>query len=240
MSDTKESIFIATPRILKRRWLIAILFAAWAVLAKIFQGQSTLALAVPEDTGVTNWAAALARSIRANRSDGASFKYFFNPIREFIDGFVTSIREIIAIPSGGSSIPLLGWLGVIAIIGFVVYAVSHLRMAIAAVILIFTCGALGLWTDSMDTLAMTLAAVIMSLLIGIPIGIWAGLSDRALKAVTPILDLAQILPTLVYLAPLALFFLIGPASATIATMVYSIPIAVRLTAFGIQIGRAHV
>jgi glycine betaine/proline transport system permease protein len=107
-------------------------------------------------------------------------------------------------------------------------------MAIAAVLLIFACGALGLWTDSMDTLAMTLAAVILSLAIGIPVGIWAGLSDRALKAVTPILDLAQILPTLVYLAPLALFFLIGPASATIATMVYSIPIAVRLTAFGIR------
>jgi glycine betaine/proline transport system permease protein len=86
----------------------------------------------------------------------------------------------------------------------------------------------------MDTLAMTFAAVILSLAIGIPIGIWAGLSDRVLKAVTPILDLAQILPTLVYLAPLALFFLIGPASATIATMVYSIPIAVRLTAFGIR------
>ena len=76
--------------------------------------------------------------------------------------------------------------------------------------------------------------MILSLAIGIPVGIWAGLSDRVLKVVTPILDLAQILPTLVYLAPLALVFLIGPASATIATMVYSIPIAVRLTAFGIR------
>lgn len=234
MSNTKEAMSIAKPRELKRSWLIAMLFAAWVVLAKIFQGQSTLVLAVPEDTGVTTWAGNVAASIRANRSDGASFKYFFNPVREFIDGFVTGIREIIAIPAGDSSIPILGWLGVIAVIGFVVYAVSHLRMAIAAIVLVFTCGALGLWTDSMDTLAMTLAAVIMSLLIGIPVGIWAGLSDRALKALTPILDLAQILPTLVYLAPLALFFLIGPASATIATMVYSIPIAVRLTAFGIR------
>ena len=55
-----------------------------------------------------------------------------------------------------------------------------------------------------------------------------------LKILTPGLDLAQILPTLVYLAPLALFFMIGPASATIATMVYSIPIAIRITAFGIR------
>ena len=234
MSDTKESIFIATPKEIKRGWLVAILFATWLVLAKVFQGTATLVLAVPEDTRVTIWAGTVADSIRANRSGGAAFKYFFNPVREFIDGFVTGIREVIAISSGNSSIPMLGWLGVIAVIGFVVYAVSHLRMAIAAVALIFTCGALGLWTDSMDTLAMTLAAVLLSLMIGIPVGIWAGLSNRVLKAVTPILDLAQILPTLVYLAPLALFFLIGPASATIATMFYSIPIAVRLTAFGIR------
>ena len=189
---------------------------------------------MPEDSAFTAWAGEVADSIRGNRTDGVAFKYFFNPIREFVDGFVNIIREFIAIPNGDSSIPVLGWLGVISVIGFVVFAVSNVRMAFAAVTLTFTCGALGLWTDSMDTLAMTFAAVILSLAIGIPIGIWAGLSDRVLKAVTPILDLAQILPTLVYLAPLALFFLIGPASATIATMVYSIPIAVRLTAFGIR------
>jgi glycine betaine/proline transport system permease protein len=86
----------------------------------------------------------------------------------------------------------------------------------------------------MDTLAMTFASVLLSLLIGIPMGIWAGLSDRVLKLLTPFLDLAQILPTLVYLAPLALFFLIGTASATIATMVYSIPLSIRITSHAIR------
>ena len=234
MSVRSEPALAAVPKRIRRSWLLTILFLAWIVLARITKGKATLELPVPENTTFTTWVGDLADSIRGNRTDGAAFKYFFNPIREFIDGFVTIIREFIAIPTGNSSIPVLGWLGVIAVIGFIVYAVSHIKMAIAAVLLIFTCGALGLWTDSMDTLAMTFAAVILSLAIGIPIGIWAGLSDRALKAVTPILDLAQILPTLVYLAPLALFFLIGPASATIATMVYSIPIAVRLTAFGIR------
>lgn len=234
MSVRTERSLITAPSRIKRSWLLAILFIAWIVLARITKGTATLELPVPENTGFTTWIGDIADSIRGNRSDGAAFKFFFNPIREFIDGFVTVIRELIAIPYGNSSIPVLGWLGVLALIGFIVYAVSRLRMAIAAVLLTFACGALGLWTDSMDTLAMTLAAVVLSLAIGIPIGVWAGLSDRALKAVTPILDLAQILPTLVYLAPLALFFLIGPASATIATMVYSIPIAVRLTAFGIR------
>lgn len=234
MSVRSEPALLAVPREIKRSWLLAILFIAWIVLARITKGKETLELPVPEDSAFTSWAGEVADSIRGNRSDGLAFKYFFNPIREFVDGFVTIMREFIAIPNGSSSIPVLGWLGVISVIGFAVFAVSNIRMAFAAVALTFACGSLGLWTDSMDTLAMTFAAVILSLAIGIPVGIWAGLSDRVLKAVTPILDLAQILPTLVYLAPLALVFLIGPASATIATMVYSIPIAVRLTAFGIR------
>ena len=234
MSVRTEPTIAAAPRAIRRSWLLGGLLLVWITLAQILQGRATLELAVPENSTFTAWAGDVADSIRDNRTDGFAFKYFFNPIREFVDGFVTIIREFIAIPNGSSSIPVLGWLGVISVIGFVVFAVSNVRMAFAAIALTFTCGALGLWTESMDTLAMTFASVILSLAIGIPIGIWAGLSDRVLKAVTPILDLAQILPTLVYLAPLALFFLIGPASATIATMVYSIPIAVRLTAFGIR------
>jgi glycine betaine/proline transport system permease protein len=234
MSVRSEPALLAVPREIKRSWLLAILFITWIVLARITKGKATLELPVPEDSAFTAWAGEVADSIRGNRKDGLAFKYFFDPIREFVDGFVTIMREFMAIPNGSSSIPVLGWLGVISVIGFVVFAVSNFRMAFAAVTLTFACGALGLWTDSMDTLAMTFAAVILSLAIGIPVGIWAGLSNRVLKAVTPILDLAQILPTLVYLAPLALVFLIGPASATIATMVYSIPIAVRLTAFGIR------
>ncbi|KGA19317.1 hypothetical protein GM51_6840 [freshwater metagenome] len=224
----------SAPRVMRRSWLLAGLFLVWVALSQILKGRATLEFPVPENSAFTAWAGEVADSIRGNRSDGLAFKYFFNPIREFVNGFVNIVREFIAIPNGNSSIPVLGWLGVISVIGFVVFAVSNIRMAFAAIALTFTCGALGLWTDSMDTLAMTFAAVILSLAIGIPIGIWAGISNRVLKAVTPILDLAQILPTLVYLAPLALVFLIGPASATIATMVYSIPIAVRLTAFGIR------
>ena len=110
----------------------------------------------------------------------------------------------------------------------------RLRTALLVTTLLLACGALGMWQFTMDTFAMTFASVLLSLLIGIPLGIWAGLSDRVLKVLTPFLDLAQILPTLVYLAPLALFFLIGTASATIATMVYSIPISIRITAHAIR------
>ena len=219
---------------IKTRYLILIILGVWATLAIIFKGVATLELATYQDTLVTQTANDAAASIRGNRTQSTAFIYFFNPIRTIISGFVELIRMLIAIPAPNSIIPVLGWLGVIGVVAFFVFLTSNFRTTILAVSLLFGCGLLGMWTDSMDTLAMTLAAVILSLAIGIPLGIWAGLSDRVLKVLTPFLDLAQILPTLVYLAPLALFFLIGTASATIATMVYSIPLSIRITSHAIR------
>ena len=206
----------------------------WFILAKIFQGRDTLELSIAENSPVTTVFGDAADSIRGNRTKSPIFIYFFNPIRLFINGFVESIRTLISVPTNGAAAPYIGWFGVIALVAFICYATSRLRIALLAVALLLGCGALGMWQFTMDTIAMTIAAVLLSLAIGIPLGIWAGLSDRALKALTPILDLAQILPTLVYLAPLALFFMIGVAAATVATMVYSIPIAIRITSHAIR------
>lgn len=219
---------------IKLRYLILGIFFIWGALALIFKGVANLELATYQNTYATAFAGDAAASIKGNRTKSSIFIYFFNPIRLFLNGFVDLIRMLIAIPAPNSIIPVLGWLGVVGVIAFLVYLTSNMRTSILAVFLILGCGALGMWTYTMDTLAMTLAAVLLSLLIGIPLGIWAGLSDRVLKVLTPFLDLAQILPTLVYLAPLALFFLIGEASATIATMVYSIPISIRITSHAIR------
>ena len=86
----------------------------------------------------------------------------------------------------------------------------------------------------MDTLALTTAAVLISLVIGVPLGIWAGVSDRFNAVVTPFLDFAQTMPTFVYLAPLTLLFLIGPATGVIATLIYAMPPTIRITAHGIR------
>lgn len=218
----------------RKGWLILGLFIVWSALARFMHEEVTLELPVAENSSVTEAFRDAASAIRGNRADSAAFVYFLNPIRVFINGFVDVFRAVIAVPMGGGIIPVIGWLGVVGVFAFVVYATSRLRIAVLVVALLLACGLLGMWQPTMDTLALTFAAVLLSLAIGIPLGIWAGLSDRALKVMTPLLDLAQILPTLVYLAPLALFFLIGQASATIATMVYSIPIAVRITSHAVR------
>ena len=226
--------FINPVKQIRSSFLILILIGIWSILALIFKGVATLEIPTYQNSVATQIAGDAASSIRGNRTKSAVFIYFFNPIRLFINGFVDLIRMFIATPVPGSIIPVLGWLGVIGLVAFFVYLTSNLKTTILASLLLFGCGLLGMWTDTMDTLAMTIAAVILSLLIGIPLGIWAGLSDRVLRILTPFLDLAQILPTLVYLAPLALFFLIGQASATIATMVYSIPLSIRITSHAIR------
>ena len=228
------SAILNTVKEIKTRYLILIIISIWAVLAIVFKGVGNLELATYQNTWATSAAGDAAASIRGNRTKSAAFIYFFNPIRVFVNGFVELIRMTIATPAPNSIIPILGWLGVIGVIAFFVFLTSNFKTTILAISLLLGCGLLGMWTYTMDTIAMTLASVILSLLIGIPLGIWAGLSNRVLKVLTPFLDLAQILPTLVYLAPLALFFLIGSASAVIATMVYSIPISIRITSHAIR------
>ena len=219
---------------IKKSQLLIVGAFIWIILSRLLQGHQTLELPTADNTSLTNAVGDAAGSIRGNRTKSTAFIYFFNPIRVFINGFVEIIRTLISVPRGNALIPIIGWFGVSAIVAFVVFATSRLRTALLVTSLLLACGALGMWQFTMDTFAMTFAAVFLSLAIGIPLGVWAGLSDRTLKILTPFLDLAQILPTLVYLAPLALFFLIGVASATIATMVYSIPIAIRITAHAIR------
>jgi glycine betaine/proline transport system permease protein len=208
--------------------------AIWILLARLLHGRNTLQLDTYENTSFTSFVGKQALELRGNRTESPAFIYFFNPIRTFIDGFVQLIRNLIAVPAADAKIPTIGWLGVVGLVGFFVYATSQWKTALLSVALLLGCGALGMWQFTMDSIAMTLASVLLSLAIGIPLGIWAGLSDRVLKFLTPLLDLAQILPTLVYMAPIALVFMIGAASATIATMIYSIPISIRITSHAIR------
>jgi glycine betaine/proline transport system permease protein len=224
---------------LRRRWvLLLILLFVWIVLATIFKGRDTLELSTMENTPVTQWLNDGIDAIRANRQSNPLFVYLFNPIRVMVEFFVQAIRAVISLPQGSNVIPAIGWLGSLALVGYITYATSTWRTALLSMTLLLGCGMLGMWLFTLDTLAMTLGAVILSLTIGLPLGIWAGVNDKANSVMRPMLDLAQILPTLVYLAPLVLIFLIGIAAATIATMIYSIPICIRITAHAIRTLRA--
>ena len=94
---------------------------------------------------------------------------------------------------------------------------------------------MGLWEESMQTLALMSAAVLLSLAVGMPIGVLAGPLDRVPpQRSRPVLDAMQIVPAFAYLMPVVILFSVGPAAAVICTMIYAIPPAVRITALGIR------
>ena len=130
--------------------------ALWYLLAKIFFGKATLELPVADNTTVTEQVGKAANAISGNRTKSPFFIYFFNPIRMFINGFVDLIRNLISIPGDGRTAPIIGWLGVVAIMGFVALATSRIRIALLVVTLLIGCGLLGMWSDTMDTIAMTI------------------------------------------------------------------------------------
>lgn len=93
---------------------------------------------------------------------------------------------------------------------------------------------LGIWEPSMNTLAMVVSATIVALIVGIPLGIWTARSDTAHKVIMPILDFMQTMPPFVYLIPAVFFFNIGTVPGLVATVVFAMPPAIRLTGLGIR------
>ncbi|CAL9364492.1 ABC transporter permease [Streptomyces sp. enrichment culture] len=217
-----------------RGTVVAAILAGWLLLFAVVRGTHTLTLGAAELTDLHRWFNDLNDSIGADRNSNPVFLYFFNEIRLVIDTLVTFVQELIAQPAAGRPVPQIGWLGVVGIAGYVSWAVGNWRVAVLAVAGFTFLGLQGLWQESMDTLALTLSAVLVALLFALPLGVWAGLSDRFHRILTPLLDFMQTMPTFVYLAPLTLFFLIGPASATIATLVYAAPPAIRITAHAVR------
>jgi len=218
----------------RKGFVVLALLVVWGVLAALLRGQDTLALAGADLTRLHTELNDASSAIDNSRNSNPFFVYFVNYFRAFLDDFVRFVQGLISQPSYGRPVPVVGWLGVVAIATSVALVFGSKRVAVLTAVGFTTFGLLGLFQESMDTLALTLSAVALSLAVGIPIGVWAGLNDRFNRLITPLLDFMQTMPTFVYLAPLTLFFLIGRASATVATMIYAIPPAIRLTAHGVR------
>ena len=101
-------------------------------------------------------------------------------------------------------------------------------------LLVFTIGMFGLWEVAMETLGIVTVAVIISLVIGIPLGIAMSGSKRINAIITPLLDAMQTMPSLVYLIPALMLFGLGKVPGVFATVIYALPPAVRLTNLGIR------
>jgi glycine betaine/proline transport system permease protein len=95
-------------------------------------------------------------------------------------------------------------------------------------------GVLGMWDDAMNTLSQVIVAVVISVALAIPIGIWMARSDRVEWVLKPILDTMQTMPQFVYLVPVVALFAPGRVPGVIAALVYALPPGIRLTNLGIR------
>lgn len=154
-----------------------------------------------------------------------TFEPLFDGIAEGLDWFVESIEVLLGfMPS----------ILLILIVTGVSWKVCNRRIALFAFLGLFLIDNLGYWEGMIETVALVLTAVFITVLIGIPLGIWSSQSNRVLQIITPILDLMQTMPAFVYLLPAIFFFNIGVVPGVVASVIFAMPPTIRLTVLGIQ------
>lgn len=128
----------------------------------------------------------------------------------------------------------LPWWLLVAIVFALGWRLHKLKSGIIFAVLITLVGVFGLWGLMMSTLAIVITAVLISLLIGIPLGILAAYYRKVDMIIKPILDAMQTMPSFVYLIPAMMLFGLGMVPAVFATIIYAVPPVIRLTNLGIR------
>jgi len=130
---------------------------------------------------------------------------------------------------------LTPWWLMLAIVGAIGWhATRKILSTLLIVGLLFLVGAVGLWDKLMQTLALMMVATVISVLLGIPLGILAARSNRLRAVMMPLLDIMQTMPSFVYLIPVLMLFGLGKVPAIFATVIYAVPPLIRLTDLGLR------
>ena len=165
--------------------------------------------------------------------DGA-YKAFSREYGEFIEGlFEPLLAFLVWFEKLLINTP---WPIIIFVIGAIVYSASRSWKLLGGVVIsLLLIGIFGMWEDTMSTLSMITVCTLLSIVIGIPVGIAMARSDRVQKVVTPILDVMQTMPAFVYLIPVVMLLGIGKIPGLISVIIYAIPPVIRLTNLGIRL-----
>lgn len=161
-----------------------------------------------------------------------NFSPTLDAIADVIGYFANGIRD------GLLAVPSWAFITVVALVAL--WRVGWKFAVVCAAALLLIVG-MGLWKETIETLALVLAATAIAITVGIPLGILMARSPVTAAGTRPLLDLMQTMPAFVYLIPAAMFFGLGAVPGTIATVIFSMPPVVRLTALGLtQVNREFV
>jgi glycine betaine/proline transport system permease protein len=169
----------------------------------------------------------------------AVVEYMLDNFSPTLDAFAEGIGLVAdGIKNGLLSIPSWAFIAAVAI--FALWRVGWKFALVCGAALLLIVG-MGLWKETMETLALVIAATAIAITIGVPLGILMARSPIATAGTRPLLDLMQTMPAFVYLIPAAMFFGLGAVPGTIATVIFSMPPVVRLTALGLtQVNREFI
>ena len=217
---------------LRRKFLKGNLISAWIVLSLV--AAAYLLRRFGQDLGLLNkkmtfpweWSRPIEDAIDGSISwitrNGA---FVFDPTSDLILDFLLKLEAILL---------WIPWPVVIIAIGWISWKSAGRGVMIFSATALLTLGIFDLWDSTMETIALITVAVLLSIVIAIPTGIVASRSDKLDVVLRPVLDGMQTMPSFVYLVPAIMFFGIGNVPAVIATIIYAVPPAIRLTNLGIR------
>jgi len=122
----------------------------------------------------------------------------------------------------------------ITAIGLLAWRLAGWRVSLFSVAAMLAIGFVGFWSSAMETLALVTTSVVLAVAIGVPLGVLGARSALADALMRPALDTMQTMPSFVYLVPAIMFFSLGNVPAVMATIIYAVPPAIRLTSLGIR------
>jgi glycine betaine/proline transport system permease protein len=148
------------------------------------------------------------------------------------DGVTTILESVVeGMVAGFGFIPSYVF---IILLTLIAWKVSNKGIGLFTLVGLFLVDNLGYWEPMLETLALVLTAVFISILLGIPMGIWASQKQMVKSIVVPVLDFMQTMPAFVYLIPAIFFFNIGVVPGVVASVIFAMPPTIRLTILGIQ------
>jgi len=157
-----------------------------------------------------------------SRAYGDSIEAFFDPLLFFL---IKLEKLLLATP----------WPIIILILGVLAWLGSRSwKLVVGSMLAFILIGYFGMWKDCMATVAIITVCTIMCIAVGIPLGVVMAKSNRAEKAMLPVLDMMQTIPSFVYLIPILMLLGIGKIPGLIAVCIYAVPPIIRLTNLGIR------
>lgn len=172
------------------------------------------------DLGIAGWADGIKQWAISNRE-------LIQPVKQFFE------KVIVAIEGTLQATPPLVMLAILVLLAWQT-AGRRAAIVVGACLLLLGFLAPEAWGLAMTTLAIVIAAVILCVAIGLPLGILAGKNDRFEALIRPVLDTMQTIPAFVYLVPVVMMIGIGNVSGVIVTIIFALPPLVRLTSLGIR------